>query len=295
MKVYIPKYSGFCPGVKFAENKIFHLKKDRSNKKITVLGKLIHNNQYIEFLNKEGVLTADNIPDIDCNSLAIIRTHGIDKNSEAELRKNLEVIDLTCSKVKHLQKYIEEHSKNGYFVIITGKKDHPEVIGLQSYAEDSCVLEDEKGLTGFIRDYQKNKSPERIKGRRKILIVSQTTGNRGLFEKAARLIDQTFNEKCEVKVYDSICTITSLREDEAILLQKKSDVTFVIGDHISANANKLYQILKANSENTYFIENLNELTGLKLPLKSFKSALVVSSSSTPEFIEKDVIEHLLTA
>lgn len=293
MKVFIPKYSGFCPGVKFAEKSLFELRKKKKEQNISVLGELIHNRQYIAHLKEHGIGMKGSVDEFRTapKSVAVIRTHGIARDSEADLRKGLEVLDLTCGKVKQLQKAIEQHSQKGYFIVITGKKNHPEMLGLISYAKDGEVIENEKALEGFITELA------RKVGAKKILVVSQTTGDRALFETAGKRIRETVGAGGEVKTIDSICSINTLREEEAAELQDQSDITIVIGDRISSNANKLFDILKESGKKTgqtvCFVTDLNELLKQGLDLKKFQSALVVSSSSTPDFIEKELVDHLL--
>src|SRR5271157_3418634 len=143
MKVYLPVHSGFCPGVKLAEKKLLDLKIKNKGRGIYVLGKLIHNNSYIEYLKSIGINTSGSDADIPAGALAMIRTHGIDRKIEDRIRKKIEVVDLTCSKVKALQKYIHKLSLEGFFTVITGKKDHPEMLGLVSYADGFYVIENE--------------------------------------------------------------------------------------------------------------------------------------------------------
>ncbi len=285
MKVYLPKFTGFCPGVKFAEKSIFELKGKTPAKRIYVLGKLIHNRRYIDYLAGEGIVTAGSAADIPADGTAVIRTHGIDRIEEEKLRKRLEVVDLTCGKVRELQKYIKRYAGEGYFTVITGKKDHPEVLSLASYASGFFIIEKVKDIDEFIGSYNDVK--------RRILVVSQTTGKRSLFLNAAGRITDAFSASCIIKVKDSICSINTLREEESAKLQEKADITFVIGDRISANANELYRKLKDNNRNTYFVEDLAHLVSLGLPLKNCNAALVVSSSSTPPFIEKETVDYLL--
>ncbi len=108
MKGYIPRYSGFCPGVKLAEKNIFKAKKN-SKKQIYVLGKLIHNTQYINYLSKNEIFTVESLDKIPKGATVAIRTHGISQHVENELRKKTNILDLTCTKVKQLQKVIKEH------------------------------------------------------------------------------------------------------------------------------------------------------------------------------------------
>ena len=59
-----------------------------------------------------------------------------------------------------------------------------------------------------------------------------------------------------------------------------------------SNAGKLFKILKNNDNRTWFIQDKAGLTGLNLKLKSTQTALVVSSASTPDFVEKAVTDYL---
>ncbi len=294
MKVHIPKYSGFCPGVKFAEKSLQTLRGKDRNRDISVLGQLIHNSDYIERLRSEGIRTAKDIADIENGTVAVIRTHGVAREVEEKLRGRLEVVDLTCNKVKVLQRYISDHAAQNYFIIITGKRDHPETVGLVSYAKDALVIENETDLDRFVADYKSLLSPVIRKGYCRVLVLSQTTGNRALFEKVGGVVSETCRNECEVKVYDSTCSITSLREEEALDLQKNCDVTFVVGDRISSNANKLFEILQASGAETHFVENLADLRSRGLELSRYRDALVVSSSSTPDFVEREIVDYLLS-
>jgi 4-hydroxy-3-methylbut-2-enyl diphosphate reductase len=290
MKVYLPRFSGFCPGVKFAEKSIFELRGGDNKREIYVLGKLIHNRRYIEYLEGEGVITAGTADEIPAGGTAVIRTHGINRHEEEKLRRRLKVVDLTCSKIRALQKYIKKYASEGYFTVITGRKEHPEVLSLSSYAAGFFIIENAGDIETFI-DVWKRGAIGRGEG--KILVVSQTTGKRSLFESAARQVNEAFSKTSSIRVHDSICSITSLREEESLRLQARANITFVIGDRISANANELYLKLKDGSRNTYFIENLDDLKALGLNLQGCRAALVVSSSSTPPFIEKETVDYLL--
>jgi len=125
-----------------------------------------------------------------------------------------------------------------------------------------------------------------------VLVVSQTTGTRKSYERTVRRLREALPARYEVKAFDSICRITSLREAEALKLQEKVDVTFVVGDRLSSNANKLYEVLNKNNERTYMVQDLSELSDLALDLRACRSAQVVSSSSTPTFVEQEIIEYL---
>lgn len=291
MKVFTPKLSGFCPGVRQAELRILDMRKKYPAKPVYVIGYMINNRKYIQYLASLQILTTDSIDNIPGDSLVAIRTHGIDRFIEETIRNRYEVIDLTCRNVKKVQKTIQQYSGKDYSVLITGKKDHPEVKGLISYAEVSHVIENSVDREYFFKNSKVLLHfPDKMN---KLLIISQTTGNRRFFAETVAQAEQKWQYNVIIKHIDTtICPVTDKKEDQALELQKNCDVSFVIGDTISSNANKLYQRLKKHSDNVHFIEDAEMLKSLALPLKSYNSALVVSSASTPVFIENEVCRFL---
>ncbi|MEJ2662574.1 MAG: 4-hydroxy-3-methylbut-2-enyl diphosphate reductase [Spirochaetia bacterium] len=231
-------------------------------------------------------LSVDQVP--PGSSLAI-RTHGINKQEESALEKNYNLIDLTCVNVKRVQLSILDYAARGFFTVIIGKKNHPEIKGLVSYAENYVVIETPEELEDFALRY--HGLLQQQKGNR-VFIVSQTTGRKDIFEMAVEKIKQTCSPRTEIVTYNSICPITDRKEKEALRMQAEVDITFVVGDRLSSNANKLYTILAEKSTEVYFIADLAELISLNLPLKIHSCALLVSSASTPLFVENEIRAYL---
>jgi 4-hydroxy-3-methylbut-2-enyl diphosphate reductase len=287
MKVIIPATSGFCPGVKSAERKVFEIKKKSPHHPLFINGFLINNKRYIGYLEKNGVHMADTAAQIPAGATVFIRTHGIDRSEERHLRSRYRLEDLTCVKVKKIQREIARHACEGYDTVITGTKNHPEIKGLVSYAAGrGTVVEDKQDL---------DQVAERHSGTdAKIFLCSQTTGSRALFSLAKQRLAAVCGPDLttRLRVYDSICPVTEKKEEEALRLQASADVSFVVGDKLSSNAKKLFSRLAAAKREVYFVEDLEELLALELPLSRFRRALVVSSASTPDFIERRIVEYL---
>jgi 4-hydroxy-3-methylbut-2-enyl diphosphate reductase len=286
MKVIRTKYSGFCPGVTQAEKKIFRARSRHVEGSIYILGYLIHNQTYIDYLARQSVATVSGADAVPKGSVVVLRTHGIRREVEEGLRLRYEVLDLTCPKVKKIQLKIRDYARKGFFVLITGKKNHPEVQGLLSYAENSEVIETARDAERFFAALPDSAI-------RKLFIVSQTTGEPELFHETARLAGEKVAELgMTLEVFDSICSITALREREALKLQKEVDLTFVIGDKISSNATKLYRALASAAAPVYFVNSRQDIEALGLDFSAWKTAQVVSSSSTPAFLEKEITDYL---
>ncbi|MGL5955176.1 MAG: 4-hydroxy-3-methylbut-2-enyl diphosphate reductase [Brevinema sp.] len=282
MIVLVPKTSGFCPGVKRAEDGVFKLREE--SEQVHLYGPLIHNQNYIEMLRDHHINA------VDPESLAqgetlVIRTHGISRFKEEELSKKFILKDMTCPIVKRVQKHVDKSSQQDSFVIISGKNNHAEVQGLVSYAQHYLVIENEDELQQFLKQ---GEIPQNCL---QIAILSQTTHSREFFQRVCDQIKDRFAD-IPIIVHDTICPVTENKEQESLTLQQEVDFTVVIGDPTSSNSKKLYQILKNASEKTIFTQNLATLKNQKSQWDGIQKVLVVSSTSTPLFVEKEVIHYL---
>ena len=126
--VIMAKNIGFCNGVKNSIDKTIELLNE--NKKIYVLGMLVHNENVINDLKNKGVIFVDDINEVPNNSHIVLRAHGVSNDIYEKCNeKELIVHDLTCPNVLNIHKKIRELNEKGYFIIICGHKNHPEVIG----------------------------------------------------------------------------------------------------------------------------------------------------------------------
>ena len=130
MEIIIGKNAGFCYGVKRA---VDGAKEEcTEHKEIYCLGDIVHNQHVIDDLKEKGIKFIENID--EAKGKTIIRAHGVSKEIyEKAKNMNIELIDLTCPSVLKIHKIADEYSKKGYYIILTGKENHPEVIGIESY------------------------------------------------------------------------------------------------------------------------------------------------------------------
>jgi len=136
MKIICAENMGFCFGVKRAVDMVV------KEKNACTLGQLIHNPQVVELLEKKGIKVVNSINDINDGTL-IITAHGTSKSIiEKAKEKGLRIIDTTCLLVKRVHELAGEFDKKGYKIILLGDKEHSEVKGVVSNADDaSCDKE----------------------------------------------------------------------------------------------------------------------------------------------------------
>ena len=136
MEVRLAKNYGFCFGVKRA------IKIAQDHKDSITLGPLIHNAKEIARLKRDfNVDLSEDLENLESGRKLIVRTHGIPKKDLQRLQdQHFEVIDATCPFVRKPQMIVEEMSKEGYQIIVFGDKEHPEVKGVVSYAQNGARI-----------------------------------------------------------------------------------------------------------------------------------------------------------
>ena len=234
-RIAVAENCGFCFGVRRAVEMVYDLRK-KTDKKIYVIGELIHNDIFIKRLEQDGIfrIESGDIPTLAAerdNVILVIRTHGVTRELIEELKQGgFEVIDATCPFVKRIHTIVEENSADCDCTVIVGDKNHPEVIGIASYARsDAKICSDEKECFEFVND-------KRRKPSQNVLLVSQTTGNHEKYVNCQKVLKKVYTN---AKIFDTICSVTENRQNEIRRIAAEADVMFVIGGAKSSNTRKL--------------------------------------------------------
>lgn len=268
MKIYHARYGGVCFGVKRAIR--VALDAAQKYRRVYSLGPLIHNRIAVEDLRKRGVITVNSIKEIE-NKKVVIRSHGIHPTLLKKLRGDgFKIIDATCPRVRRAQRYVEKLIHEGYYVIIVGEREHPEVKGLLGYGGDRAEI---------------YSSGMKLR-HRKIGVVPQTTLDLEYFIDA---VAHLMSNVLELKIYNTICKATILRIEDAMRIVKKADIMLIIGGKNSANTTRLYQMCKKYKP-SYHIESVDEIS-LDW-FKNVQSIGVTAGASTPKEQVDDVIRFL---
>lgn len=298
IKITVAKHAGFCSGVKRA---IDIAEKTALNGKAYVYGQLVHNERVIEDLKKKGVVFAENIEDIPNNSVTVLRAHGEPETTYKKLRQKgifgNKLKDATCPLVKLVHNAAIKLKDNGYEVIIFGKKNHPESIGISYYirGRDTFIIENPEDFKLAI-DYIGQNSFG------KVAIISQTTMSVNGYNKLIQNVNKNFGNKFEQlsldlkdlnKNYayiDTICNPTKQRQADTEEIAKKSDVMIVIGGKNSSNSKELAAKCREFNVETYFIQTAEQLE--KKWLIGKETIGVTAGASTPDSTINKVVEKI---
>jgi 4-hydroxy-3-methylbut-2-enyl diphosphate reductase len=286
VKIKIAKYSGFCFGVKRAVKTVF----DNLNKNICLFGAIVNNKYLLNDLKKSSVFVETNLDKIDKNKIVIIRAHGVGPNIYDKIKLlDLDFIDCTCPFVKKIQRIVKKNFDSKNKIIIVGNQNHPEIIGINAYANNSCfIIKNIKEAFIFANRIQD--CDIQIKNKlEKYICVSQTTFDFKEFSKIKKILENKLN--LNLKIYDTICDTTYKRQVEADELSSNYNIVLVIGDETSSNTKKLFDICKKNNKNTFLIEDLADMYKINIDLKN-KSIAIIASASTPKYLIEKVNKEL---
>jgi len=274
MKVKLASNYGFCFGVKRA------IKIAESYENSATMGPLIHNQDEINRLKNDfNVGLYEDLKEVKDNDTIIIRTHGIPKNDLKNLKaQNAKVINATCPFVTTPQQIVKKMSKEEYSILIFGDANHPEVKGVQSYGhdqEDVHIVLEPSDLEKLNFKYGK------------VATIAQTTKKK---EKYLEIVNALILKNKEVRVFNTICDATFENQDAARELSVEVDVMIVIGGKNSSNTKQLHSICKENCEDSYLIENENDLDP-----KWFENKVlcgITAGASTPDWIIQQVVNSV---
>lgn len=281
MEIILGKTAGFCGGV---VRSVTEAKKVLDKyKKVYCLGELVHNKQVVESLESIGLVTVNSLDDVLSGSRVILRAHGVPKDIYIEAEKrNIELIDLTCPKVLKVHDEAKKLEKEGYYIIVAGKRTHPEVLGTISYCGvNSCIIEDVEDLTDVIKDIKHSKL-------NKVALISQTTYSTKKFEQIEKELKQELKEY-DLCIKNTICPATEMRQKETEELVSLVDAMIIIGGKNSSNTNKLYEIAKNVCDDTYIIETAEDLSQ---DFSKYGKVGVMAGASTPKSSIDAVIRKL---
>lgn len=281
--IKLAKHSGFCYGVKRAVETVKKLKAENPNKEVCVLGELIHNSHVIKELEGMGIKTIYELPEKG-GGICVIRSHGASPEIFEQIADaGFELVDLTCPDVKKVQQKAIQLVQEGYFLIIVGKAEHPEVMAIKSCAERF-------GENIFVATEveQLKEIEKKIKEHRKVGVVVQTTQR---ITTLNQIVEYLTSISKELMIANTICNSTNLRQNEAKQLAAEADLMIVVGSKKSANTTHLAEILKSITK-TIHIEDDKELEKYENVINNAQNIAITAGASTPENIINNVINKL---
>ncbi len=259
MIIKIDENSGFCWGVVRTIDIAEKTLNENSNDNLYILGEIIHNPKEVKRLEEKGLKTIyhQQLEELrGKNAKVLIRAHGEPPSTYQKAKElGIEIIDATCPLVTALQNRVRKFYREGFQIVVFGKPQHPEVIGLRGVCDDNCiVVQTEEEVL------------EKVDFTKKTIFLSQTTMSKNKFHRIRQLLESKIKEvysfdnlKEQLVVKDTLCRAVIGREDNLRKFAKENDVIIFVAGRNSSNGKNLFAICCEENPKSYFVEEIEEL------------------------------------
>ena len=275
MEVIQAKSAGFCFGVDRAVTMAYELSERESSS--CMLGEVIHNSHIVNELAERGMRVIASPEQANEGDCVLLRAHGEGKWVYDVLQqRGTRIVDATCPKVARVHQLVQQAQQEGRQAVIIGEKNHPEVRGIGGWCENLLVFSGPD-------EVQKWAESTAAVREMAITVVSQTTQIRNVWEKSLEIL----KKQCtNLKIFDTICSATHMRQSEAAEISAKVDAMVVVGDPKSANTKHLTEICRTHCPRVFQIETAAQLEGDAL--SGCQVVGLTAGASTPASIIKEV-------
>jgi len=276
MEIICGKTAGFCYGI----NRAVNMAKEELTKrdKIYCFGELAHNPYVVEELTNMGMVTIHYLSEVEKGSTVMFRAHGVPPSAYEEASKRgLKVIDLTCPKVLKVHDIARKYKEEGAYIIITGEKGHPEILGTEGCAGKNSIV---------ILELEEAENLD-LSDKENVVLISQTTFS---VEKFAKIEEILKKKKNDIKIIKTICAATHERQAETKQIAENVDLMVIIGGAKSSNTNKLYNISKEHCKEVIFAHDEKDID--RKFICKFNKIGVMAGASAPQELIQRVIEKI---
>lgn len=288
MVVEIDSRSGFCFGVvnaiKVAESEL------SQSDELFCLGDIVHNDEEVARIKALGLKTISHSQfEEHKGKKVLIRAHGEPPETYRKAQElGVKIIDASCPVVLRLQSKVQEGSKRmeefGGQIVIFGKNNHAEVIGLMGQTNGNSIL------------VSKIEDIELIDFSKPVELFSQTTQSPEEYDRIAgeiklRMQKALNTESVNFKKHNSICGQVANRKRELVTFAQKNDIILFVSGLNSSNGKMLYDVCKNINSRSYFITNAFDLKPEWFNANS--KVGVCGATSTPKWLMAEVAKRAM--
>ena len=286
--VRLAKQFGFCYGVERAIDLAYAARKVFSDRRIFLLGEIIHNPDVNAQMSALGIRHLDPRPtdrdlaELGASDVVIVPAFGAEVETVRRIRDlGCQVVDTTCGDVMSVWKRVRQNAAEQVTSIIHGKAAHEEtratasralgpdgtghyliVLDLQQTQRVCDFLEGGGDPGKFLSEFSGATSPgfDPLLHLQRIGVANQTTMLRNETESIQSLLREAVARRdggstANFRYFDTICGATQERQDALFqLLKEPLDLLIVIGGYNSSNTTHLVEI-GAKDHPTWFVRN----------------------------------------
>ena len=286
---------GFCYGVDRAVEYAYETRTKFPERRVYLVGEIIHNPHVNEKLRDMGVKLLAHQPEgefdfsaITPDDVVIMPAFGVTIRDFERLRSiGCVLVDTTCGSVLNVWKRVESYARDGYTAIIHGKHYHEETKATASqvmkYPEGRYLVVLDMGEARMVCDFIEHGGEvqplQRQFGRAvspgfdferdltRVGLANQTTMLSGeslaIAEEVRKSMARRYGADAldrHFRSFDTICSATQERQDAVLaLLEESLDLMVVVGGYNSSNTCHLAALVHQHGVPTYHIEDADAI------------------------------------
>jgi len=328
--VRLAKQFGFCYGVERAIDLAYAARKVFADKKLWLIGEIIHNPEVNRQLQEMGVeflpnpVPEERVRELGPDDVVIVPAFGAETRTMKQIEEQgCAVVDTTCGDVMSVWRRVREYAKTGFTSIIHGKAAHEETRATSSRAtgpEETghylviLSLADCDYVCDYIRSpgdkaaflkkfagaHSEGFDPDRHLHR--VGVANQTTMLKSETEEMQRRIARAVADRDGADAgeknfvfFDTICGATQERQDALFdLLRQPPDLLLVVGGYNSSNTTHLVEIGEEKLP-TFFIRDHERLKSVTEIIHYDLHARTEKSTYAEKLLGRDHIVVGITA
>lgn len=277
MQVILAQAMGLCFGVRDALEVAGELE---NPSEVTIYGELVHNEFVQSKLAARGYIALSETGRlIPATPVVMVTAHGISDCERASLeRAGKKLVDTTCPLVRRAHTQALRLRDQGYFIVVVGKPDHVEVLG----------------ITGDLKHFAVVSRVEDVRfwSCEKLAVICQTTTAPSSVPPILRAIEAA-HPQIEVRFVDTICKPTKERQTAAQRLLGQVQALVVIGGKNSNNTKALAEMAREKKIPCLHVQSVADLEpGWFEPYRNL-SVGITAGTSTPDEVIRSVHNYLL--
>jgi 4-hydroxy-3-methylbut-2-enyl diphosphate reductase len=278
-RVLLLKPRGFCAGVVRAID-VVRIALETFGAPIYVRKEIVHNRFVVDELAEKGAIFVDDLDQVPEGARVIFSAHGVSPavRQRAKQRK-LKVIDATCPLVTKVHVEAIKFAKQGYSLVLIGHRDHDEIEGTLGEAPD---------VTQIVSNAAEVEALE-VPDPERVAYLTQTTLSLDDARDTIRALKAKFPKIVGPHSQD-ICYATENRQTAVKNVAHNADLVLVVGSNNSSNSNRLVEVSRNLSTNSFLIENSKAIHPEWLQKAS--TVAVTAGASAPEVLVTDVLAYL---
>ncbi len=245
MQVIRAEALGMCFGVRDA---LTVLDQVAEPSRVTVHGELVHNEVVQERIRSRGFATVeeDQRGGVPATPEVLITAHGISDTERARLEASGKILrDTTCPLVQRAHRAALALQRQGYFVVVIGRRGHVEVRGIVEDLESYVVVQSPEEVVAYPHD--------------RLGVICQTTATERNVRTVREALAARNPQAQEIRFVDTVCRPTKLRQRALERLLDQVDAMVVVGGQNSNNTRELATRCRERGIPAYHVQGPDDL------------------------------------